>query len=124
MPTVDPVAPVQPVEPAAPGAVPPVKPAVVTTEFWLELLNKGLVIAAIVIPMVLPKLDSTTFLYQALAVAMIVLGQLGYAKFRADVKRAQIKAQSDVAVGYMHAQQAQFVAQAQMARLEMLKLSK
>jgi hypothetical protein len=124
MPTVDPVGSVPvpaPVPMPSPTPLPVPTPGVVTSEFWLELLNKALIIAAIVIPMFLPTLDHNTFIYQALSIAMIVLGQLGYAKFRTDLKRAQIKAQSDVAVGYMHAQQAQYLAQAEVTRLQALQ---
>jgi hypothetical protein len=128
MPTVDPVsgdatplpAPIVPVTP--PGDVPPAKPGWNTTEFWMGILDKTLIVAAVCVPLFLKDLPPGTFMYQALAVAGIVLSYLGYTASRTVIKRAELRTQADIAVGYMRAQESQYLAQAERSRLEYARL--
>lgn len=125
MPTVDPVpgvvvpAPVTP-----PGDVPPVKSGWGTSEFWMGILDKTLIVAAVCVPLFLKDLPPGTFMYQALTVAGLVLSYLGYTASRTLIKRAELRAQADVAVGYMRAQESQYLAQAERSRLEYARLSR
>lgn len=125
MPTVDPVEPLPALPPVDdPGTPSPVKPGWNTSEFWTMLLNKALIVVAVTIPLMLTEITPGTFAFQALTVAALVLAQFGYTAMRTKLKVAELRAQSDIAVGYLRAQEQQLLAQAERSRLEVARLSR